>query len=226
MKATDTVLSGSLHKVIEAVERLEDVKPLTVGQLQRTLTVGYGRAGAYMDLFEELGIVSRAEGERGERTLLIRGRHAAVVVMRCLCEVIDAAFEDGNCALAKQESLAFESEEMPLTVSVKPAIPTSPLTATDDVELSDADDKVTPPPPPLPTDPAALLRCAVEYVCTQTEVGTSKLQRNLKIGYGRAAMLIDRMEELGIVGPYRGGMMGREVLLSLEEALARLDGES
>jgi hypothetical protein len=34
------------------------------------------------------------------------------------------------------------------------------------------------------------------------------------------------MEELGIVGPYCGGKMGREVLLSLEEALARLDGEN
>ena len=95
-----------------------------------------------------------------------------------------------------------------------------------DFGFSDAADEDTPLPHPLPTVPSALLRRAVEYACAQTQVGTSKLQRNLKIGYGRAAMLIDRMEELGIVGPYRGGKMGREVLLSLEEALARLDGES
>ncbi len=226
MNAADMVMSGSLHKLIEAVEHLEEVRPLTVGQMQRTMKIGYGRACAYMDLFEELGIVSRAEGQESRRVLLIRGRRAEVVVMRYLCEVIDAAFEKENCDPAKNGSLVFEPEEESLTLSVESVSPFAPLTVADDFEFNDADDEDMPPPLPLPTDPAALLRCAVEYVCTQTRVGTSKLQRTLKLGYGRAAMLIDQMEALGIVGPDRGGKMGREVLLSLEEALARLDRKS
>jgi DNA segregation ATPase FtsK/SpoIIIE-like protein len=69
------------------------------------------------------------------------------------------------------------------------------------------------------------LREAVECACSRERIGTSPLQRTLGIGYGRAAALMDRMEELGIVGPDPGDKTGREVLLSLEEALARLPAE-
>ena len=225
MKATDMVLSGSLHKLIETAERLEEINPLTVGQLQRTMTIGYGRAYAYMELFEELGIVSRAEGQEGRRVLLIRGRRAAVVVMRYLCEVIDAAFGKENCDPAKNVSLVAESEEELPTLPAEPVGLFAPLTVADDFEFNDADDGDMPPLPPKSADPAVLLRRAVECACTQTRVGTSKLQRSLKLGYGRAAKLIDQMEELGIVSPDPGDKTGRKVLLSLEDALARLPAE-
>ena len=38
------------------------------------------------------------------------------------------------------------------------------------------------------------------------------LQRRLRIGYSRAARLIDQMEADGVVGPDLGGSRGREVL--------------
>ena len=224
MNVADMVLSGSLHKVIETAERLEEITPLTVGQLQRTMQIGYGRASAYMDLLEELGIISRAEGREGRRVLLIRGRRAVVVLMRYLCDVIDAAFEEENCAPAKNEDLIFAPEEESWTLSVEPISLFAPLAEADDFGFNDADDEDT-LPLPQPTDPAALLRRAVEYTCTQTRVGTSKLQRALCLGYGRAAKVIDQMEELGIVSPGPGDKTGRKVLLSLEEALTRLPAE-
>jgi len=52
---------------------------------------------------------------------------------------------------------------------------------------------------------------AVELVYTTGSASTSLLQRRLKIGYGRAARLLDEMEEQGIVGPPRGSKP-REVL--------------
>ena len=38
------------------------------------------------------------------------------------------------------------------------------------------------------------------------------LQRRLRIGYSRAARLIDTMEQQGIIGPEQGGNRSREVL--------------
>ena len=44
----------------------------------------------------------------------------------------------------------------------------------------------------------------------ERKASTSLLQRKLNIGYGRAARMIDRMEEEGIIGPDRGAGKPRE----------------
>jgi len=54
---------------------------------------------------------------------------------------------------------------------------------------------------------------AVAVVRRERKASTSLLQRKLNLGYGRAARLIDRMEEEGIIGPDRGAGKPREVLL-------------
>ncbi|MCO6450213.1 MAG: DNA translocase FtsK 4TM domain-containing protein [Caldilineales bacterium] len=53
---------------------------------------------------------------------------------------------------------------------------------------------------------------AVAIVQESGRASTSLLQRRLRIGYTRAARLIDMMEENGLVGPDQGGSRGREVL--------------
>ena len=56
-----------------------------------------------------------------------------------------------------------------------------------------------------------LYQDAVRVVCEMGRASTSTLQRRLRIGYGRAARLIDIMEKDGIVGP-PDGTKPREVL--------------
>lgn len=53
---------------------------------------------------------------------------------------------------------------------------------------------------------------AVEIVREAGKASVSLLQRRLRIGYTRAARLIDEMEEQGIVGPHPGGSRQRQVL--------------
>src|SRR5207302_6750058 len=49
-----------------------------------------------------------------------------------------------------------------------------------------------------------LFRQAAE-VCIQNQIGsTSLLQRRMSIGYGRAARIIDQLEQAGILGPANG----------------------
>ncbi|MCQ2378481.1 MAG: DUF87 domain-containing protein, partial [Victivallaceae bacterium] len=57
------------------------------------------------------------------------------------------------------------------------------------------------------------MRRALEVVVTDRKISTSYLQRRLKIGYNRAAELIDQMEERGIVGPASGSGNKREILI-------------
>jgi DNA segregation ATPase FtsK/SpoIIIE, S-DNA-T family len=57
----------------------------------------------------------------------------------------------------------------------------------------------------------ALYQDAIRVVCDAGRASTSTLQRRLRIGYGRAARLIDLMEKDGIVGPPEG-TKPREVL--------------
>ena len=56
---------------------------------------------------------------------------------------------------------------------------------------------------------------AVEVIVNTGMASVSMLQRRLKLGYSRAARLVDQMEEDGIVGPFQGSKP-REVLLSKE----------
>ena len=56
----------------------------------------------------------------------------------------------------------------------------------------------------------------VEFVVTSKKASSSLLQRRFKIGYNRAARLIDLLEERGIIGP-QNGSKPREVLAILDE---------
>jgi S-DNA-T family DNA segregation ATPase FtsK/SpoIIIE len=68
-----------------------------------------------------------------------------------------------------------------------------------------------------------LFRQAAE-LCIQAQGGsTSLLQRRLKIGYGRAARLIDQLELAGVLGP-SDGPRGRDVLMGFED-LERIIGD-
>ena len=49
-----------------------------------------------------------------------------------------------------------------------------------------------------------LLSAAVEVILETGQASVSMLQRRLKLGYSRAARLVDQMEERGIVGPFEG----------------------
>jgi S-DNA-T family DNA segregation ATPase FtsK/SpoIIIE len=57
---------------------------------------------------------------------------------------------------------------------------------------------------------------AVQTILEAKQASVSLLQRRLRIGYTRAARLIDAMEAKGIVGPYEGSKP-REVLISIEQ---------
>ena len=49
-----------------------------------------------------------------------------------------------------------------------------------------------------------MLPQAVEVVLETKSCSVSMLQRRIKLGYSRAARIVDQMEELGVVGPYEG----------------------
>ena len=67
---------------------------------------------------------------------------------------------------------------------------------------------------------------AAEVCIQQNQGSTSLLQRRLKIGYGRAARVVDQLHDAGILGP-PDGSKGREVLMTLSdlEFLRRGDEE-
>jgi S-DNA-T family DNA segregation ATPase FtsK/SpoIIIE len=62
----------------------------------------------------------------------------------------------------------------------------------------------------IPSDP--LLEEAIELVREENGASASLLQRRMRIGYPRAASIIDQMEELGVIGPPESGGRVREVL--------------
>ena len=65
-----------------------------------------------------------------------------------------------------------------------------------------------------------LIDKAIAIVQETQRASASMLQRRLRIGYPRAARLIDELEELGVVGPSQGGGREREVLTGPDDELS------
>ena len=61
-----------------------------------------------------------------------------------------------------------------------------------------------------------MLPAAVEVILETKQASVSMLQRRLKLGYARAARIVDEMEEMGIVGPFEGSKP-RQLLITKEQ---------
>ena len=88
----------------------------------------------------------------------------------------------------------------------QPVVDDSPLEQVRALEASESEDE--------------LLEEAMRLVVLHQQASTSMLQRRLKVGYSRAARLLDLLEEQGIVGPSEGAK-GREVHVTEHELAER-----
>ena len=61
-----------------------------------------------------------------------------------------------------------------------------------------------------------MLPAAVDVILETGQASVSMLQRRLKLGYARAARIVDEMEEKGIVGPFQGSKP-RAILITKEQ---------
>ncbi len=61
-----------------------------------------------------------------------------------------------------------------------------------------------------------MLPAAVDVILETNQASVSMLQRRLKLGYARAARIVDEMAEMGIVGPFQGSKP-REILITKEQ---------
>ncbi len=68
-----------------------------------------------------------------------------------------------------------------------------------------------------------LIEQAISIVRSSQEASASLIQRRLRIGYPRAARLLDQLEEMGVVGPSQGGGKKRDVLVSEEDLMDEED---
>jgi S-DNA-T family DNA segregation ATPase FtsK/SpoIIIE len=64
-----------------------------------------------------------------------------------------------------------------------------------------------------------LIEQAVSIVRSTQRASASLLQRRLRVGYPRAARLLDQLEDMGVVGPSLGGGREREVMVDPEDAI-------
>lgn len=73
-------------------------------------------------------------------------------------------------------------------------------------------------------DSDEMLPAAVDVILETGQASVSMLQRRMKLGYARAARIIDEMEEKGIVGPFQGSKP-RMILVTKEQWTAMNEGK-
>ena len=70
-----------------------------------------------------------------------------------------------------------------------------------------------------------MLPAAVDVILETGQASVSMLQRRLKLGYARAARIVDEMEERGIVGPFQGSKP-RDILITKDQWEAMKNGQN
>ncbi|MCL5429214.1 MAG: DNA translocase FtsK [Chloroflexi bacterium] len=75
------------------------------------------------------------------------------------------------------------------------------------------------------SDKDELIERAIEEIRRTGKSSASHLQRALRIGYPRAARLVDELEEMGVLGPVQSGGREREVLMNLDDFSESEEGE-
>lgn len=73
---------------------------------------------------------------------------------------------------------------------------------------------------PEPGSDEDVLERAIEVVVEAGQASTSSLQRRLKLGYARAARMMDELEQMGVIGSYEGAKP-RKVLMTKEQLAER-----
>jgi S-DNA-T family DNA segregation ATPase FtsK/SpoIIIE len=106
----------------------------------------------------------------------------------------------GVCDFWREQAKAVYNEEL-----LKPPVDDKQPTVAEETNEEEPDDDVD----------DGLYQQAIRVVCEMGRASTSTLQRRLRIGYGRAARLLDIMEKDGIIGP-ADGPRPREVLKKKE----------
>ncbi|NCC68951.1 MAG: DNA translocase FtsK, partial [Clostridia bacterium] len=79
-----------------------------------------------------------------------------------------------------------------------------------------SEDKQQSDPTGFGADYDELLPQAVEVIFETKQASVSMLQRRLKLGYARAARIVDQMEELGVVGPFEGSKP-RQIMITKQQ---------
>ena len=82
-----------------------------------------------------------------------------------------------------------------------------------------------PEPSASELDGDEMLPAAVDVILETGQASVSMLQRRLKLGYARAARIVDEMEEKGIVGPFQGSKP-RSILITKEQWELRKNGSA
>lgn len=108
-----------------------------------------------------------------------------------------AAYVKSNFTTDYDESVMEEIERKAQQAGTKQAAP-DPEPSTDEIAGDD------------------MLAAAVDVILETGQASVSMLQRRLKLGYARAARIVDEMEELGIVGPFMGSKP-RAILVTKEQ---------
>ena len=76
--------------------------------------------------------------------------------------------------------------------------------------------KSNPSEEPAVSGDADLIEQAIEVVVAAGQASTSNLQRRLRLGYARAARIMDELESMGVIGPYEGAKPRKVLMSSLE----------
>ena len=115
--------------------------------------------------------------------------------------VIDFVKSNGSAQYNDEVQQEIEQRASQSGKSAAPSASATPSNPAGDTEDEDGDE---------------LLPAAVDVILETGMASVSMLQRRLKLGYARAARIVDKMEEKGIVGPFEGSKP-RQLLITKEQ---------